>query len=107
MLPIGPNDLGGRIKRYRRHLGENQEKFGARFGVKRLAVHKWEHGKPPNPAHLTKLMTELEHAEAAPVEAVGYQFELPFEQPFELAVRMSPSASQSIHFHVQIRSKAS
>lgn len=47
------NNLGSRISRVRRHLGETQAEFGERFGVDQSTVSKWESGKQvPESGHL-------------------------------------------------------
>ena len=100
------SNLGKRIRRYRRSLGESQETFGLRFNVKRLTVINWEKGSQPNSTHLQQIMASLESAEAQHSNESAHQFELPFDQPFELAVRMSAQVSHTIHFEVRLKTKA-
>ena len=48
--------LGERISQYRRSLGISQEDLGARLGVSRQAVSKWETGtSDPSTANLIAL----------------------------------------------------
>ena len=48
--------LGERISQYRRSLGVSQEELGARLGVSRQAVSKWEKGlSSPSTANLIAL----------------------------------------------------
>lgn len=101
------SDLPQRIRRYRRNLGENQTEFGARFGVTRLAVGGWESGTLPNSIHLPQIMELLNAAEAQPGMESAHQFSLPFEQPIELSVKMSPQASRTIHFELRVKANAS
>lgn len=46
------NDLGRKIVQLRRTLGENQEEFAARFGVRQPTVSRWESGSMPEPLML-------------------------------------------------------
>mgnify|MGYP000933314589 CR=1 FL=1 len=48
--------LGQRISEYRKKLGISQEELGARLGVSRQAVSKWERGEAdPSTANLLAL----------------------------------------------------
>jgi transcriptional regulator with XRE-family HTH domain len=99
-----PNGLGQRIRRCRRTLGENQEVFGARFGVKRLTVINWESGTQPNGSHLptlTQLLKE-EEAKQTHTESRTYQLQLPFDQPINLELRVFPQRADTIHVEVQL-----
>jgi hypothetical protein len=107
MLPTNPEELAGKIKRYRRGLGESQTVFGRRFKVGRLTVGSWEKGSIPNHEHMPQIMEYLSAAESKPPKEEVYQFTLPFEEPFGLAVKITPQASQTIHIEVQVRTKAS
>lgn len=108
VLPLNPDtDLAQRIKRYRHALRESQTEFGKRFKVGRLTVGSWEKGSHPNHEHLPQLIEQLEATETKPEQEKVYQFELPFEEVFDLAVKMSPQASQTIHFELRLRRKAS
>ena len=52
--------LGERISQYRRSLGISQEELGARLGVSRQAVSKWETGAAtPDMANLMALAREF------------------------------------------------
>ncbi|HEY7337241.1 MAG TPA: hypothetical protein VH639_20285 [Bryobacteraceae bacterium] len=75
--------------------------------MKRLTVGKWEKGILPNGKHLTRLIAEMDSAEVKTENETSFQFELPFEQPFELIVKISPQASRTIHFEVWKKTKAS
>ena len=44
-LPM-PSELWQRIRAIRKHLGETQEVFGARFGVSKGSVAQWESANP-------------------------------------------------------------
>ena len=101
------SNLAERIKRHRRNLGESQEQFGARFGVRRLTVASWETGTLPNSTHLPKLTQQLNNEEDAQGEGVTYQLQLPFAQPINLEVKVSPQKADTIHFEVQFKRKAS
>lgn len=53
-------DLGRRISQYRKALGVSQEELGARLGVSRQAVSKWETGAAtPDMANLIALAKEF------------------------------------------------
>jgi DNA-binding XRE family transcriptional regulator len=101
------SDLSKRIKHYRRTLGENQTDFGKHFEVTRLTVGSWEKGTVPNSKHLPLIMERLTSAEDKPGHESSHQFTLPFNQPIDLAVKISPQASQTIYFEVWIKTKAS
>lgn len=58
------NNLGTRISRLRRHLGESQTDFASRFGVDQSTISKWESGKQvPDSSHLD-IIASLEAVEA-------------------------------------------
>jgi DNA-binding XRE family transcriptional regulator len=98
------NDLPQRIKHYRRNLGESQETFGKRFGVKRLTVTNWEKGTQPNSNHRPQLI-QLLSDKGAQGEGTTYQLLLPFDQAINLEVRVSAQKADTIHFEVQLRRK--
>jgi transcriptional regulator with XRE-family HTH domain len=99
--------LAQRIRRYRRTLGETQEEFGARFGVKRLAVGNWERGtSTPSGPHVSLLNQLFEAvAKSAAPEGMTHQLSLPFAPPVELALKISPHTADTIHFEIQINRK--
>jgi transcriptional regulator with XRE-family HTH domain len=99
-------NLGQRIRRYRKQMGESQEAFGRRFGVKRLAVANWEKGATPNGKHLPEVERLIRDGETRSTESVTYQLLLPFDEPINLEVRMSPRHADTIHFEVQLKRKA-
>lgn len=104
--PTNPvSELAQRIRRFRASLRESQTAFGARFGATRLTVSKWESGTIPNGDHWPPLIEQMTAAEKKQAEETPYLFELPSNDVIELAVRMSPQASQTIHFEVRLRTK--
>lgn len=53
-------DLGQRLKRVRRKLGETQAEFGRRFGVDQSTVAKWERNRQVPESHRLDQLAELE-----------------------------------------------
>jgi transcriptional regulator with XRE-family HTH domain len=99
------NDLAQRIRRCRQNLQESQSQFAKRFGVTPLAVGNWERGTPPRRKHLTHLTPLLEDSGHAQSESLTYQLQLPFEQPIDLELRISPQRADTIHLEVQLKSQ--
>ena len=49
------NDLAARIRALRKSLGMSQSSFARRVGVDQSNVSRWEHGAPPDDAHIAQL----------------------------------------------------
>ena len=99
--------LAQRIRRYRRGLGLNQTQFGQRFGVNRITISGWENGSTtPSGKRLPGIIAELDAAEAEATQQSGHQFILPFDQHFDLSVRMSPQGTDTIHLELKLHTKA-
>jgi transcriptional regulator with XRE-family HTH domain len=47
------------IRTARKHLGESQEAFGARFGVQQPAISKWESEGPPTAGAVAILIRQF------------------------------------------------
>lgn len=99
-------DLPQQIKRFRKQHGESQTKFGIRFGVRRLAVAKWEKGIKPNSNHLPKLIGLLTSETEPACGGVTHQLLLPFDPPFSVALKISPYSSDTIHFEIHLKRRA-
>lgn len=108
MVDEEPKSRGAKIRHLRRSLGESQESFGARFGVKRLAVAHWESGTLPKTRHLAQLVRLFE--EAVPGQAriggLSRQLELPFDEPINLEVKISAKHAYTIHCQLTLLDKA-
>lgn len=94
----------------RRRLGETQEKFGERFRVRKLTVNQWETDvATPKHEHLTILnglfQRILGEEDESKIETAAYQLLLPFDQPVNIDLRMSPNTAETLRVAVEIRRK--
>jgi transcriptional regulator with XRE-family HTH domain len=101
-------EYGQRIRDHRRRLGHTQEELAQRIGVTRPAVNRWEtKGIIPTGEHITRLAEYLSTGPESQDESHTYQLVLPFDQPINLELRVSPHRADAIHFRVQLKSLAS
>lgn len=91
--------LAERIRLYRQANEETQQQLADRLGISRGTLINWEKGEfPPG---LGKLVEEMYEAEKTAGQT--YQLKLPFEQPIDLEVRISPRRATAIRLDVERR----
>jgi transcriptional regulator with XRE-family HTH domain len=97
-------NYGQRIRAHRRKMGHTQENLAERIGVTRPAVNRWEkRGTMPTGKHMDKLVEYLNTDPGSQNERHTYQLELPFDQPINIELRISPQRAESIHFLVKLK----
>lgn len=101
-----PNDLAQRIKDCRLNLRESQKVFGKRFGVTHLAVGNWERGTRPHRRHETALVLLLKDAHTKEQHHdPTYQLQLPFDQPINLELKISPQRADTLQVELHLKRK--
>jgi transcriptional regulator with XRE-family HTH domain len=104
-----PPEFGQRIRHYRRQKGWSQAQAATEMGVQRTSLNRWEKGREmPCGANMTKLRDHLNmpigsnEGPEAPDNGQVYQLLLPFEQPIDLELRVTPKRADAVQFEVRL-----
>ena len=108
------SEFGQRIRDYRRRRGWTQTHAAVVMGVQRTSLNRWEQGREmPSGRNMAKLCDHLRipigtsEDVDAPSEGRTYQLLLPFDQPLELELKVSPKRADTVQFQVQLKGVAS